>query len=164
MHRRTQLLCAIGVSLWFALPAGSQSTDGGVLSRELRDHLQAESFGIVTAIRGLPLGVRDALQRLWGSATLDIANPGDEFQSTPAAANPKPTRRLIAAGCSNDQHCLVYYERGGSDRTWLVVLYHWTPDETRFEWGSTAPAGLATIDDVRKAIVSGAMKGPARTW
>jgi hypothetical protein len=61
-------------------------------------------------------------------------------------------------------HCLVYYERGGIAHTWHVALFHWTPGETRFEWGGTAPRGLATVDDVRNAVLSGAVKGPATVW
>jgi hypothetical protein len=163
--RRTQLLCAIGVSLWSAVAGWSQATDAGAaLSGALRSHVQNERFQIVTSIRGLPLGVRDALQTLFGSGALDIAEPGAGFQATDVATNPKlPIRRLIAAGCSMD-HCLVYYERGGDDHTWLVALFQWTPAATRLEWGATAPGGLATIDDVRKGILSGAIKGQARFW
>ncbi len=162
--RRTQLLCAIGVSLWSAMAAGNQATDVAALSAALRAHVQDERFGIVTSIRGLPLGVRDGLQTLFGSRELDIAEPGAEFQVTDVVVNRKlPTRRLVAAGCSTD-HCLVYYQRGGIDHTWHVVLFHWTPAATRFEWGGTAPGGLATINDVRSAILSGGMKGRGRFW
>jgi hypothetical protein len=61
-------------------------------------------------------------------------------------------------------HCLVYYERGGSDPTWLVTLFHWTPAETRFEWGGHARGGLGTIDQVRSAVLSGTVKGPVTVW
>ena len=162
--RRTQLLCAIGVSLWSAMAAGSQATDGDALSGALRTHVQDERFGIVTSIRGLPLGVRDGLQTLFGSQTLDIAEPGAAFQVTDVIVDPQlPIRRLVAAGCSTD-HCLVYYERGGIVHTWQVALFHWTPAATRFEWGGTAPGGLTTIDDVRNAILSGAIKGSTKFW
>ena len=162
--RRTRLLCAIGVSLWSAVVIGNQSTPPAVLSGALRSHVADERFGIVTSIRGLPLGVRDALQTLFGSLTLDIAEPGAEFQVTDVIVNPNlPTRRLVAAGCSIE-YCLVYYERGGKGHTWLVALFHWTPEATRFEWGGTGPGGLATIDDVRKAVLTGAIKGPAAGW
>jgi hypothetical protein len=162
--RRTRLLCAIGVSLWSAMAAGSQAPNVGALSGALRAHVQDERFGIVTSIRGLPLGVRDGLQTWFGSRELDIAEPGAEFQVTDGVVNPKlPIRRLVAAGCSID-HCLVYYERGGIDHTWHVALFHWMPAATRFEWGGTAPGGLATIDDVRSGILSGAIKGQARFW
>lgn len=162
--RRTRLLCAIGVSLWSAVVAGSQRTPSDALSEALRAHVKDERFDIVTSIRGLPLGVRDGLQILFGSQTLDIAEPGAEFQLTHASGDPKlPIRRLAAAGCSTD-HCLLYYERGGSAHTWQVALFHWTPAATRFEWGGTAPAGLATVDDVRRAVLSGAIKSPNRLW
>jgi len=124
-------------------------------------------FQIVTSIRGLPLGVRNELQELFGSQNtldIDIAEPGAEFQVTDVIVNPQlPIRRLVAAGCTIE-YCLVYYERGGIAHTWHVALFHWTPAATRFEWGGTAPGGLATIDDVRNAVLSGAIKGPARFW
>jgi hypothetical protein len=123
-----------------------------------------EQFGIVTSIRGLPLGVRDGLQTLFGSQALDIAETGAEFQVTDVIVDRLlPIRRLVAAGCSTD-HCLVYYERGGIAHTWQVALFHWTPAATRFEGGGIAPRGLASIDDVRNAILSGAIRGPTKFW
>ena len=161
--RHTQLLCAIAVSLWSAVAAGSQAVPGA-LSGALRNYVKDGRFGIVTSIRGLPLGVRHELQTLFGSQTLDIAEPGAEFQATNANVNPNlPIRRLVAAGCTIE-YCIVYYERGGLAPTWRVMLFHWTPEATRFEWGGAAPGGLKTFDDVRKAILSGAISGPVKSW
>jgi hypothetical protein len=161
--RPIRLFCAIGMSLWVAVAIGSQAAPGVALDEALRAHLKSERLELVTAIRGLPLGVRDELQTLFGGR-LDMAEPGAEFQVTDVAGNPKlPIRRLVAAGCSSD-HCLVYYERGGIAHTWQVALFHWTPAATRFEWGGTAPGGLATIENVRKAVLSGAIKSPANLW
>jgi hypothetical protein len=145
--------------------AGSQAAPVVIMPEALRAHVKSERFVIVTSIRGLPLGVRDELQKLWSTQTLDIADPGAEFQLTDAKVNPTlPTRRLVAAGCAADHHCLVYYERGGRSHTWLVALFHWTPAATRFEVGGTAAGGLKTIDDVRNAVLSGAIKNPNRLW
>ena len=163
MHH-TRLLSAIGVSLLLAVVAGSQAVAPKELSAELRDHVKSGRFGIVTSIRGLPLGVRDGLQTLFGSQGLDIAEPGARFQVTDVIVSPAlPIRRLAAAGCSTE-YCLVYYERGGNAHTWHVALFHWTPAATRFEWGGTAPGGLATFDDVRSAVLSGAIKGSTGFW
>ena len=162
--RHTQFLCAIGISLCSVVVAGSQAVTSGPLTGALRDQVRDGQFGIVTSIRGLPLEIRNRLQTMFGSQTLDIAEPGAEFQGTGARVNPQlPTRRLVAAGCTIEL-CLVYYERGGAAHTWHVALFHWTPTETRLEWGSIAPAGPATIDEVRNAIVSGAIKGPVGAW
>ena len=162
--RCIQLLCALGASVCSAVVLASQAAAPAGLSATLRAHLMADRFGIVTSIRGLPLGVRDELQTLFGSNTLDIAEPGAAFQVTDVIVNPKlPMRRLVAAGCSTD-HCLVYYERGGIAHTWQVALFHWTPAATRFEWGGIAPGGLKTIDEVRNAVMSGAIKSPAKFW
>jgi len=163
-NTRLLFLSALVVSLWSAAVVGRQAAAAATLSGALRDHVKDDRFGIVTSIRGLPLGVRDELQMLFGSQTLDIAEPGAEFQVNDVTVNPElPIRRLVAAGCTNE-YCLVYYERGGRAHTWHVALFHWTPAETRFEWGGTAPGGLATIDDVRNAILSGATKAAASFW
>jgi hypothetical protein len=159
-------ICAAAVLLILASLTApvSQTPVAATLSATLRDHVKDERFQLVTSIRGLPLGVRDALQTLFGSQSLDIAEPGAAFQVKEVVGNSKlPTRRLVAAGCSYER-CLVYYERGGGAHTWRVALFHWTPDATRFEWGGTAPGGLVTIDDVRSAILSGTIKGPVGSW
>jgi hypothetical protein len=161
--RRPRLFCAAFLSAWSVVIAG-QVPRAVALPGALRSHLKDERFGIVTSIRGLPLGVRDELQTLFGGQALDIAEPGTRFQATDMIVEPKlPIRRLVAAGCSID-HCLVYYERGGSAHTWQVALFHWTPAATRFEWGGIAPRGLASIDDVHRAVMAGAIKGIPRSW
>lgn len=159
--RRPSLFCAIGVSLWSVVTC-SQAPDGA-LPEPLRTHLQNERLEIVSSIRGLPLGVRYGLQELFGSQTLDIADPGTEFEVSDVIGSKLPMRRFLAAGCSYD-YCLVYYERRGIAHTWHVALFHWTPDATRFEWGGTAPGGLVTIDEVRSAVLSGAIKGSGGLW
>jgi len=162
--RRIPLFCAIGVVLWSAAAIANQATSTPALSDALRAHVKDDRFQIVTSVRGLPLGVRDGLQTLFGSQSLDIAEPDADFQVTDVAgARALPIRRLVAAGCSAD-HCLVYYERGGIAHTWQVALFHWTPAATRFEWGGVAPGGLMTIDDVRKAVLSGAIKSSNKDW
>jgi hypothetical protein len=155
----------IGSSVCLAVLAASQAVRPVALSAELRAHVKDERFGIVTSVRGLPIGVRDGLQTLFGGRSLDIAEPGAEYQATDVILNPNlPNRRLVAAGCSRDDHCLVYYERGGTAQTWRVALFHWTPEATRFEGGGIAPAGLRSLDDVRSVLLSGAIKDPAGSW
>lgn len=157
----TVLFCAIVFTLWSSAP-GSQSPPV-TLPGALRAHLKTERLDSVTSIRGLPLGVRNALQTLFGSDTLDIADPGAEFQIVPMTGSRLPLRRLVAAGCSLD-HCLVYYERGGSALTWHAALFYWTPEATRLEAGGLAPKRLATIGDVWKALLSGEIKGSPKFW
>jgi hypothetical protein len=163
--RRSRLIQVIGLTLASATFAGSQPRQASsALSAPLRSHVKNERFDVVTSARGLPLGVRDALQALFGTATLDIAEPGGKFQATDVIVHPRlPIRRMVAAGCSTD-HCLVYYERGGIAHTWHAALFHWTPAATRFEWGGVAPRDLAGVDQVRAAVLSGAVKGSNTVW
>jgi hypothetical protein len=166
MKERTRFLSALGVSLLSAVVIGSQAAPPAALSASLLAHVKGEQFAIVTSLRGLPLGVRDGLQTLFGSQAIDtaIAEPGAAYQATDVIVTPNlPFRRLVAAGCSVD-HCLVYYERGGIAHTFQVALFRWTPAETRFEGGGIAPGGLKTIADVRSAVLSGAIKGSPRSW
>ncbi len=165
MYGTYKVSLVIGVaSLLCVVAAGRQTQSAAALPEALRTHLKNERLDVVTSIRGLPLGVREALQTLFGSRTLDIAEPGAEFQANDVIRNPAlPTRRLVAAGCSND-HCLVHYERGGTAHTWHVALFHWTPQATRFEWGGTAPNAVRTIDDVRSMVLSGKIKGANGPW
>ena len=76
--RITSLFCAIGVCFW-SEATGSQAPTAA-LPEALRAHLRNERLDMVTSVRGLPLGVRNGLQTLFDSDTLDIADPGAEFQ------------------------------------------------------------------------------------
>ena len=161
---RARLLCLACVSLWPVTTIARQSAPPAALPKELRVHVQNQRFDAVSSLNGLPGGVRTELQTLFGSRKLDIVDPGAAFQASGETADSRrPTRRLVAAGCSHAD-CLVYYERGGSARTWRVALFHWRPNATTLEWGGTAPAGLTSIDAVRSAVLSGAIKGPAEPW
>ena len=160
--RYQSLLGAIAIIVWTVVAPGSQGTPA-VLTDSLRGHVKGDRFDIVTSVRGLPLGVRDGLQTLFRSDRLDIADPGAAFRATDVVNEPNlPTRRLVHAACSID-HCVVYYERGGIAHTWQLAIFHWTPDATRFEWGGSAPGGLPTVDAVRQAALSGAIRA-STSW
>jgi hypothetical protein len=162
---RARLGCVIGLVLWRTITVTGQTAPAG-LPQDLRAHLQNERFDVVSTSGGLPGGVRTELRTLFGDGrpTLELAEPGARYQGTSRRVNPRlPLRRLVAAGCSRED-CLIYYERGGATHMWRVVLFHWTPYATRLEWGGTAPGGLATIEDVRRGVLSGAIKGSAGPW
>jgi len=145
--RCTPLLWVAGL-LWATAAAGQDAS----LPAALRTHVQGERFEVVTSLRGLPLGIRDELGRMFGTGSLDIAEPGAPFQATDVVTTPRlPFRRLSKAWCAND-HCFVYYERGGIAHTWHAALFHWSPAATKLEGGGMAPAGLTTLDAVRDAI------------
>jgi hypothetical protein len=154
----------VHTSVIWLFRTAAQAARPAALPAELRAHVQAEQFQAVTGLRGLPLGVREGLGTLFGTRTLDIVEPGAAFQASGVVGDATlPIRRFVAAGCSYE-HCLVYYERGGRPQAWRVALFYWTPAETRFEWGGAAPAGLASIDDVRRVVLSGGVKGPGEPW
>ena len=162
--KKIQFVTVIGITVCSLVVAASQTKPLAPLSGPLRDVVKDGRFAIITSVGGLPLGVRDRLKTLFGTDTLELAQPGADFQVDDLVVNPRlPIRRLVAAACTME-YCLVYYERGGVDHTWHVALFHWAPEGTRLEWGAAAPGGLKTIDAVRKAILSGAIKGPASFW
>ena len=157
------LVFAFVMSLWPVGTAGIQAPAANALPGPLRSHLNDEPFQVVSSVRGLPLGVREELQTLFRSAVLDIAEPNAAFRATDIILESNlPTRRLVLAACSID-HCLVYYERGGIAHSWHVALFHWTPTATRLDWGGIAPGGLKTIDNLRKAALSGLVRASS-SW
>ena len=158
----TRVIGTIAMSVLCGVVLAGQAAIPAALPAPVRAHVKDERFGIVTSIRGLPLGVRDELQTMFGGS-LDIAEAGTPFQVTDVVVDPKlPRRRLVAAGCSID-HCLVYYERGGIAHSWHAALFHWTPAATKLEFGGVAPSGLKSIDEVRSGVLSGAIKRSA-SW
>lgn len=161
-RRAAWLVCVVLVSS--CLPWACSRQSGSIrLPGQLEAHIENERFQTVTSVRGLPVGVRDAMRMLWGSQTLDIAEP-DAASTSPEGSVPNaPGRRLVAAGCSSD-HCLVYYELAAAAWAHRVVLFRWTPLATQMEWGGTAPAGLATIDDVLTAVFAGEIQGATTVW
>jgi hypothetical protein len=161
-ERVALVACLVLVSL--SLISSQSAEQPTVLSELLRTHLRGEQFVAVTAVAGLPNGIREGLRRLFGRSTLELAEPGAEFQVTDVIMKPNlPIRRLISAGCSAD-HCLVYYERGGIAHTRYVVLFKSTKTGAQFEWGGSAPAGLADLDEVKGALLSGEVRGQTKYW
>jgi hypothetical protein len=162
---RERIASVAGLMLLVSGFASSRSAQpSSVLSESLCTHVRDERFVGVASIAGLPPAVQDGLKRLFGSPTLQLAEPGAEFQATDVIVKPNlPIRRLIVAGCSAD-HCLVYYERGGIAHTRYVVLFQLMKTGTRFEWGGSAPDGLADPDEVKAAVLAGAVKGQTRYW
>lgn len=159
---RLPLLLAFGVSLLSTAFAGDQTSPS--LTDALKAHLKGDQFQVVTSLRGLPLGVRDALGGLINGQYTDFADPDAPFRTSAEMNQWLPMRRLVTAACSNDHHCLVYYEKGGATRTWHVAVFQWRPESTRLEFGGSSPGGLKSIEAVRSAILSGSIKAAANSW
>ena len=162
-RRAVRLVCAVLVSSCLLWACSPQSPGSIRLPGQLEADSKNERFQTVTSVRGLPVGVSDGMRMLWDSQTLDIAEPDAASSSREGSVPNAPGRRLVAAGCSRD-HCLVYYELAGAAWTHRVMLFRWTPSATQMEWGGTAPAGLATIDDVLTAVFSAEIQGPTTAW
>lgn len=160
--RRVTVMAAM-VVLTAVRAAEAQPLVRTTLAQAVQAHIRTETFQPVTAVRGLPLGVREELERMFGVSASAIAEPGARFQATDVISEPGlPIRRLNVAGCSQD-HCLVYYERGGIAHTWQALLFRWTPDRTTVEAGGSAPALLRSVEDLRTLFLSGGLS-PSKNW
>ena len=78
-----------------------------------------------------------------------------------------PTRvARVGIGTTIVAMCLVAVsaQRPADAPTSVAVYAGVGEDLITFEWGGVAPGGLKTIDDVRSAVVSGAIKSPNGSW
>jgi hypothetical protein len=155
-------LRTVGLAVWATATVSAQTAAVVALSPELRRHVVAGRFDVVSSLNGLPAGVRAELRTLFNSKTLDIHDAGTTPRATAQSVGAE-LRTLIAAGCSRED-CLLYYELAGPTPQWRVVLIHWTPEVTTLEWGGAAPAGLSTVNEVRSALLSGRITGSAGPW
>jgi hypothetical protein len=129
----------------------------------LRVHLRTERFTPVASVSALPANVRKALQELFGEATLEMAEPGAPFQQTDLVQTPRlPWRRLVSAGCAED-HCLVYYEKGGYVRVFYALVFHMGEKGAALEFGGTAPGGPSDLEALKAAVISGKVVGQTKT-
>lgn len=150
------------LSAW-VLRSQPQASEPGLTSA-LLEHVRAERFEPIATVAGLPDGVRQTLADLFGDPSLELADPGQRFQSSDVMVTPRlPARRLVAAGCSPD-HCLVYYERGGFARVHQIVLFSTTAASARLVHGGVAAGGLTDLEQVKDALVSGEVAGGSKYW
>lgn len=149
----------------FVLMAASSSRAGSDdLPEAVAEDLRAATFVAVKSVAGLPESARLGLARLFRSDSLAMADPGAEFQATDVIMKPGlPARRLGVAGCSPRQ-CIVYYERGGIAHTWSVVILQVPRSPAALIWGGSAPRGLANLDAVKQALLSGRVKARTGYW
>ena len=157
---------SLALSLTVVSAAGGQpaTPSATVIADALRTHLRGERFSPLTTVAALPAGLRQALSELFNAPTLDMADPGAPFQATDVMVTPRlPARRLVAAGCSAD-HCLVYYERGGFAHVHQIVLFGKADTAFRFVEGGVAPGGLADLEQVKDALMSGKIVGGSKYW
>lgn len=118
----------------------------------------------VATIVELPAAVQAGLARLFGQVKLDMAEPGAEWQVTDVIMKPNlPVRRLVAAGCSNE-HCLIYYERGGIAHIWTVVMLRLDGPGADIVRGWAAPSGLGPVHQVQQAVAAGKLRTQTRFW
>jgi hypothetical protein len=113
----------------------------------------------VTHVRDLPARVRDALQSLFKSDTLEIADPGAPFEATDDVSDPRlPSRRLDVAGCSRD-HCLLQYERGGYAHRFYAVLIAVSEKQATVEWAGSTHGAAHDLAELKSVVLQGKAGG-----
>lgn len=144
------------------LPSPSAQAAGEPGDAEAR--LKTMVLQPVATVAELPAAAQAGLARLFGQAKLDMAEPGAAWQVTDVVMKPDlPGRRLVAAGCSN-QHCLIYYERGGIAHVWTVVMLRLDGPGAGFVQGWAAPSGLGPVHQVQQAVAAGKLRAQTRFW
>jgi len=159
----------IGVTVLAILGLAGASRDEGTavpytLPAAVRAHLKSETLTPVEHVRDLAPSAREALRSLFEADSLEMADPGAEFQSTDAIVTPSlPVRRLIAAGCSRD-HCLIHYERGGISHSYQIVLLALSKEGARPQWGGSTSGAIAGLAELKAQVVEGRVRGRVSYW
>jgi hypothetical protein len=87
----------------------------------VRDHLLDGDFKVVNHVQAIPQTWRSIFDSSFvdihglptKGARVEMADPGQPFQSSDALVPGLPFRRLVLAGLSS-QKCFIYYQHGGS--------------------------------------------------
>ena len=138
--------------------AGLQMPAAAALSASAREHLRADTLAPIAHAAELPKLVQDALKANFSSPTLQMADPGQEWQATDVVMNPNlPTRRLISAGCSSD-HCLVHYEQGGIAHFYRVLLISVSKTAAKVDWSGMCGGPMPNVAEVQAQVVAGKIK------
>jgi hypothetical protein len=138
------------------------------MSESLRASLKTEAFTPVAQVKELPQAVREALRTLFQSQEYDwqtlradnkgqikagrgdeglveLAEPGEEWQSTDVRSSRVPWRRLVFSACS-PEHCIVHYERGGMSHSLHIAIFRRSAGVAQFEWGGIPAIGVHVRD------------------
>ena len=147
-----------------AVAAAQPADPASAIPESLRAHIRAETFSPLASVSALPAAVQTELARLFGTKSLDLADPGAPFQATDVVTNPRlPWRRLISAGCAAD-HCLVHYEKGGFAHLYQVVVLSRQGEAVRFAWGGAVAGPMPNVQAVRDTVASGKALGQTKYW
>jgi hypothetical protein len=143
--------------LIYLLPAASQKQSPtprrvfyAALSRDQKAHILDGEFSLVTKVESLPDEVKTTLAQAFGQEKLELANPGQKFNSGDVG---RPGRRLIFAGVSKDK-CFIHYEQGGIGLMYRLVVFQISGQKVSFLW---AGSGFHAHDlqQLRSAISEG---------
>lgn len=138
----------------FGAIAGQNAPAPLVLPDAVRTHLKTETFAPVVHVADLPKPVQDALKTFFDTKTLDIADPGKDFQATDVIMTPDlPIRRLIVAGCAAD-HCLVHYEKGGFAHSYEIAVVSINKTGASVQSHQLTNGALGTLADVKSEVVN----------
>ena len=144
-------LLSSALALPRAAAAQTQHLDGA-----LRHALLTGHFRTVRHVAEIPTAVMDAAGRARGPGgeepALELADPGERFQSTDVIVTPAlPGRRLIAAYAS-PAYWILQYEAGGIAHTFHVAVFRFDGKRARFAWHAQLRRKLASLDELRAAL------------
>ena len=127
-----------------------------------RNHLLDGDFKIVNRVRDVAEGCRYIFDSSFvnssGSAqttasTINLADPGQEFQTSDDVRPGLPFRRLVLAGLGH-KTCFVYYEHGGAmyPSSCLAVMDY---SQKRAIWVGESRKKAETVEELRSMLTTG---------
>jgi len=140
------------IALLAVLAPSTVHAESATLGAADRRAIQCERFAIVKTVHQIPKAVRDELDRV-NHGAMDMADPGQEFNSTDVVTRTLPSRRLIFAAV-NSKYCIVHFEHGGIAYTCPVAIVKLWHHHAKLVGFLTANRPYKDIAALKKAIAT----------
>ncbi len=125
--------------------------------------INEETFTEFKSVKDIPQSVKDEFIKL-SQNSIFMADPGQSFAIGCIRSENQPSRRLIF-GAVNSNHCLLFYEKSGYARQYLIAVFELDAKTCRPIWKRTVNFDSApkvrSFGDLKQLLNAGKTSEPA---
>jgi len=118
---------------------------------------QTSNFESIRSVSVIPESVRVTFASAVRDGPFAMAEPGAKWQATDAVVEKNLPWRRLQAGAVSPELLVLFYEHGGIGHSYHVCVFRVTPDGAQLVWRAIRPKAAVNLDDLNRAIRSGAV-------